>query len=119
MRSADMTASVVPTRNAANACIDRLPGTRTGVRPDSDDTISTATQTLIHNQADQASTKAASTIQVSATDLSNSWRSDMSTRTAWIKPCGTGEPPTSTSATGTPTATSTSIDPESTPWEIR
>jgi hypothetical protein len=114
-----MTASVVPTRNAANACIDRLPGTRTGVRPDIHDTISTTTQTVNHSHAHQASAKAASTIQVSATDLSNSWRSDISTRTAWIKPCGTGKPPTSTSATGTPTATSMSIDPESRPWAIR
>jgi hypothetical protein len=82
MRLADMTANVVPTRQAATACIARLPGSRTGLRPETHDTISTATQTLNHNQAHHASAKAACTIQVSATGLSNSWRRDMSTRTA-------------------------------------
>jgi hypothetical protein len=82
IRLADMTANVVPTKQAATACIARLPGTRTGVRPETHDTISTTTQTLNHNQAHHASAKAARTIQVSATGLPNSWRRDMSTRTA-------------------------------------
>ena len=72
MRWTTMTANVVPTRQAASACIVRLPGTRTGVRPEIHAAISTTTQMLNHSQAIQARANAACTIQLSATGLANS-----------------------------------------------